>query len=326
MQVAVTGASGHLGANLVRALLDGGHKVTALVRDDVRALEGLPVRRIQGDLFDPATLRRAFDGSEVCFHAAGMIAITSDPTGEVTRINQKGPRAVVDACLETGVRRLVHVSSIHAFSSRPAGAPTNESRGPVDADPTPSVYGCSKALGEREILEGVARGLDAVIVNPTAIIGPYDWKPSRMGRLILAIAHGRMPALVDGGFNFVGAGDVARGAIAAAKLGRRGERYLLSGSWWSVAELARQVARACGTKPPRIVVPAAIARAGAPIVEAFARWTGASPLYTREAMQHLSDHREIDRGKAERELAYAPRPLDEAIEETVAWFRSQGAG
>jgi dihydroflavonol-4-reductase len=326
MHVAVTGASGHLGANLIRALLDDGHTVTALVRDDVRALEGLPVRRIQGDLFDPAALRRAFDGSEVCFHAAGMIAITRDPTGEVTRVNQQGPRAIVDACLETGVRRLVHVSSIHALSSHPAGASTNETRGPVDGDPKPSVYGCSKALGEREILEGVARGLDAVIVNPTAIIGPYDWKPSRMGRFILAIARGRMPALVEGGFNFVGAGDVAQGAIAAAKLGRKGERYLLSGSWRSVADLARQVARASGTKPPRIVVPAAIARIGAPIVEALARWTGASPLYTREAIRHLCDHREVDRGKAERELLYAPRPLEEAIAQTVAWFRNQGAG
>jgi len=326
MRVAVTGASGHLGANLVRALLDDGHEVTALVRDDVRALEGLPVRRIQGDLFDAGALRRAFDGCEACFHAAGMIAITRDPTGDVMRVNRRGTRAVVDACLETGVRRLVHVSSIHALSSHPAHAATDEERGPADADPTVSAYGCSKALGEREVLEGITRGLDAVIVNPTAIIGPHDWKPSRMGRFILAVMRGRMPALVAGGFNFVGAGDVARGAIAAAKLGRKGERYMLSGTWRSVPALAHQIARTSGTKPPRMVVPTALARIGAPVVEAFARWTGASPLFTRESVQHLREHREVDRGKAERELAYAPRPLEETIDQTVAWFRGQGAG
>jgi dihydroflavonol-4-reductase len=326
MRVAVTGASGHLGANLVRALLEDGHDVTALVRDDVRSLEGLDVRRVRGDLFEPEALRRSLESSEMCFHAAAMIAITSDPTGDVLRINQRGPRAVVDACLATGVRRLVHVSSIHALSAHPAGTPTNESSGPVDAQPGASDYGASKVLGEREILEGLARGLDAVIVNPTAIIGPHDWKPSRMGRFILGVTRGHMPALVAGGFNFVGAGDVARGAIAAGKLGRTGERYLLSGTWRPIAELARQIARSSGAKPPRLVVPTALARIGAPIVETLARWTGASPLYTRESIQHLCEHREIDRGKAERELGYAPRPLDEAIEETLAWFRTQWPG
>lgn len=324
MRVTVTGASGHLGANLVRALLDEGHEVVALVREDVRALEGLPMRRIHGDLFEPEALRRALEGSAVCFHAAGKIAITRDPTGEVRRTNQLGPRAVVAACLETGVRRLVHVSSIHAFSSRPADAPTDESRGPVDGDPDGSDYGRSKALGEREILEGVARGLDAVIVNPTGIIGPYDWKPSRMGRFVLSVARGRLPALVTGGFNFVGAGDVARGAIAAAKRGRTGERYLLSGSWRTMTRLAQDIARLSGTRPPRIVVPASLARLGAPLVETVARWAGTSPLYTSESIQILREHRDIRHDKATRELGYAPRPLEETIEQTLAWFRTHG--
>ena len=324
MRVAVTGASGHLGANLVRALLEEGHEVVALVREDVRALEGLRVRRIRGDLFEPAALRRAFEGSEVCFHAAGKIAITRDPTGEVRRTNQLGPRAVVAACLETGVRRLVHVSSIHAFSASPTDAPTDESRGSIDGDRHASDYGRSKVLGEKEILEGVAHGLDAVIVNPTGIIGPHDWKPSRMGRFVLSVARGRLPALVEGGFNFVGAGDVARGAIAAATRGRTGERYLLPGSWRSMTRLAQDIARLSGTRPPRIGVPAALARLGAPIVETVSRWAGTSPLYTSESIQILREHREIRRDKAERELGYAPRPLDETIEETLAWFRGQG--
>jgi len=325
VRTAVTGASGHLGANLVRALLEDGHEVSVLVRDDVRAIEGLPVRRVRGDLFDPAALRDAFDGAEVVFHAAGMIAIMGDPRGEVRRVNQLGPRAVVEACLETGVRRLVHVSSIHALSSRPAEAPTDETRAPSDSDPDATPYDRSKAMGEREIAAGVARGLDAVVVNPTGIIGPCDWKPSRMGRFIVALARGRMPALVQGGFDFVDARDVAQGAIAAARLGRRGERYLLSGSWLTVPALSHQVARAAGTRPPRLVVPMSLARLGAPFAEVVSRLAGTSPLFTSESLQALRHHSAICRDKAGRELGYAPRPLAETIATTLAWHRAQGA-
>jgi dihydroflavonol-4-reductase len=325
VRVAVTGASGHLGANLVRALLEEGHDVTALVRRDFRAIEGLPIRRVQGDLFEPPALRQTFEGAEIVFHLAGMISISGDRTGSVRRVNQLGPRGVVAACLETGVRRLVHVSSVHAFSPYPADAPVDETRGPSDGDPNAPAYDKSKVLGEREILDGVSRGLDAVIVNPTGIIGPHDWKPSRMGRVLVALARGRMPALVDGGFNFVDARDVARGAIAAGRAGRRGERYLLPGSWWTVPALAREVARISGTRPPFLVAPMPLARLAAPLVEAWSRLTGSTPVYTSESLHALRNHREIRRDKAQRELGYEPRPLEATLADTLAWFRSQRA-
>jgi dihydroflavonol-4-reductase len=170
----------------------------------------------------------------------------------------------------------------------------------------------------------VARGLDAVIVNPTAIVGPHDWKPSRMGRVVLALARGRMPALVDGGFDFVDARDVARGAIEAWRRGRRGERYLLSGSWWRIDDLARAVAAISGVRPPRLVVPMALARAGAPFVEALFSLAGAEPLYTRASLHALRNHRDVRHDKATRELGHAPRPLEETLAETLAWFRAQG--
>ena len=325
MRVALTGASGLVGANLVRALIEDGHDVTALVRDDVRAIEGLAVRRVQGDLFDPAALRRTFDGAELAFHLAAMISISGDRTGEVRRTNQLGPRGVVAACLETGVRRLVHVSSVHAFSSNPADVPLDETRGPSDADRNAPAYGTSKVLGEREILEGVSRGLDAVIVNPTGIIGPQDWKPSRMGHVLVALARGRMPALVDGGFNFVDARDVARGAIAAGRLGRRGERYLLAGSWWTVPALAREVARISGMRAPRFVAPMPLMRLAAPFADAWSRLTGATPVFTSESLLALRSHREIRHDKARRELGYEPRPLEATLADTLSWFRAQGA-
>ena len=324
VRAAITGASGHLGANLVRALVEEGHEVTALVREDVRPLEGLPVRAVAGDLFDPAALRRAFQHADVVFHLAARISIGGDRSGEVARTNVAGVRGVVAACLDVRVRRLVHVSSIHALSAHPAGDLVDETRGPSDADADAPAYDRSKALGEREVLAGVTRGLDAVIVNPTGIVGPHDWKPSRMGRVVLALARGRMPALVEGGFDFVDARDVARAAIEAWRRGSRGERYLLSGSWWRIDDVARAVAAISGTRPPRLVVPMALARLGAPFVETVWRLAGAEPLYTRDSLYALRSHRHIRHEKASRELGYAPRPLEETLADTLAWFRARG--
>jgi dihydroflavonol-4-reductase len=324
VRAAITGASGHLGANLVRTLVADGHDVTVLVRRDVRALEGLPVSPIAGDLFDAAALRRAFQNADVVFHLAARISIGGDRSGEVARTNVAGVRGVVAACLDAGVRRLVHVSSIHAFSVHPAAAPVDETRAPSDSDPGAPAYDRSKAQGEREILAGVGRGLDAVIVNPTGVIGPHDWKPSRMGRVVLALARGRMPALVAGGFDFVDARDVAHGTIAAWRRGRPGQRYLLSGSWCRIAELARAVARVSGSRPPRLVVPMALARAGAPFVESLWRLAGAEPLFTRESLHALRCYRDVRHDKASREFGYAPRPLAHTLADTLAWFRAQG--
>jgi dihydroflavonol-4-reductase len=301
-----------------------GHDVTALVRGDVRALEGLPVRAVQGDLFETAALRAAFQDADVVFHLAARISIGGDRSGEVARTNVAGVRGVVAACLDVRVRRLVHVSSIHAFSVRPAGHPVDERRAPSDADADAPAYDRSKALGEREVLAGVEQGLDAVIVNPTGVMGPNDFKPSRMGRVVLAIARGRMPALVNGGFDFVDARDVARATIAAWRHGRCGERYLLSGSWWCIDDLARAVARISGRRPPRLVVPMALARLGAPFVESLWQLAGAEPLYTRESLHALRHYRDVRNAKAASELGHAPRPLEETLADTLAWFREQG--
>jgi dihydroflavonol-4-reductase len=324
VRAAITGASGHLGANLVRALVADGHDVAALVRDDARAVAGLPIRVVRGDLFDPRALRAAFEGADVVFHVAARISIGGDRSGEVARTNVGGVRGVVAACLDARVPRLVHVSSIHAFSVRPVGEPVDETRGPSDADAGAPAYDRSKAEGEREVLAGVARGLDAVIVNPTGIIGPHDWKPSRMGRVILDLARGRMPALVDGGFDFVDARDVARATIEAGHRGRRGERYLLPGAWWHIDDLARAVSRIAGVRPPRFVVPMTMARVGAPFVESLWPLAGAEPLYTRESLHALRHYRHVRREKAARDLGYVPRPLEETLADTLAWFRQQG--
>lgn len=305
----------------MRALLAEGRRARCLVRDDVRALEGLEVERVRGDVGDPESLRRAFDGVDTVFHLAAKISIAGDPDGVVARTNVEGVRNVVDAAASCGVRRLVHFGSIHARHDTGGGRPIDEASPDAD-DPRLPAYDRSKAAGEREALAGCGRGLVVVVVEPTAVVGPFDFKPSAMGSVLVAMAKGRIPALVSGGFDWVDARDVARGAIAAERRGRAGERYLLTGHRKSVREVAEAVHAAGGAPPPRLTTPWIVARLAAPFALAWARLTGADPTMTPESIRALVTHRAIDRSKAERELAYRPRPFEETIADTLRWFRA----
>jgi dihydroflavonol-4-reductase len=322
MRAAVTGASGHLGAALVRRLLDEGVRVRALVRDDMRALAGLDVEIVRGDLSDAEGLSRAFQGTEVVFHFAGGISISGDPDGSVMRTNVLGTRNVVGAAVAARVSRIVHVSSIHALADPGPGGTVDESAPPAESEGTPA-YDRSKAAGEREILAGISRGLPGVILNPAASIGPYDFKPSRMGRVLLDLARGRTPALVEGGFAWVDTRDVASAAIAAARCGVPGERYVLAGPWRPVRDVASIVASRTGRHPPRVVLPLRLAALAVPVAGVAARALGREPLFTHESLRALDGHRTVSSAKAAAALAFSPRPLEETIADTLDWFRER---
>ncbi|MGI5865328.1 MAG: NAD-dependent epimerase/dehydratase family protein [Myxococcales bacterium] len=322
MKVAITGGSGHVGGNLARALIAEGHEVRALAREDRRALDGLDVTIVAGDVLEPDSLARAFEGAEVVYHAAARISLKrDDPVAE--RINVEGTRNIVEACLAAGVRRLVHFSSIHACSPNPPDKPIDEAR--ALNDDSPLAYDRSKAAGEREVRAGVERGLDAVIVAPTAVIGPHDFKPSRMGKLVVDVGNRRLPATVEGGFNWVDARDVVAGAMAAAARGRRGERYLLGGEYQSIHALACQVAECCGVRAPWFCSPSWMAMLGVPFASLYAAISGKEPLFNAASVDIVRHHALVSHEKAARELGYSPRPLRETIAQTVAWFREQGA-
>jgi len=322
MQVGVTGAAGHVGGNLVRTLLEQGHKVRVLIHEDTRAIEGLDVERVVGDVRDPATVARFVAGCERVFHLAALISLDPKDTPKLQEINVGGARNVAEACLAAGVKRLVHFSSIHALSSHPKNEPIDETRPPSSGDALP--YDLSKAAGEREVQAVIARGLDAVICNPTAIVGPYDFRPSHVGELLLDLYHRRLPGLVKGGFDWVDVRDVVQGAIAAAERGRRGERYLLSGKRRSVPEFADAAAAATGKKRPWMVTPIWLAHAAAPFATGFAKLAGRRPLFTRASLVALSNHLEVRHDKARTELGYNARPFEETLKDTYAWFEKAG--
>jgi dihydroflavonol-4-reductase len=322
MKTLVTGAAGHIGANLVRELIKEKRTVRALVRDDRRGVEGLDLEVVRGDLLEYQSLVKAVKECDSVFHLAASISIMGDKSGAVFRTNVEGTQNIVRACLERDVKRLVHFSSIHAFSRHPLDLPIDESRDPADS--RFPAYDRSKALGNREVKEGIEKGLDAVIVAPTAVLGPHDFKPSRMGTVLIKIYQRRFPALVAGGYDWVDVRDVVRGALAAEKSARCGSEYILSGEWASVRRLAELVETVSGEQPPRFTCPQWLARAAAPFSEKLCKVLDKRPLFTGEALLSLRSHRHINREKAEKELGYMPRPLEETVKETLAWFERKG--
>jgi dihydroflavonol-4-reductase len=321
--VVVTGAAGHIGGTLVRALLAQGRPTRALVHHDRRALEELDVETTQGDVRDPASLRRAFAGAEVVYHAAAHISLRMDEWPLLEAINVTGTQNVVEACLACGVRRLVHFSSIHALEQEPLDVPVDEERPLVESARHPP-YDRSKAAAERCVREGIARGLDAVILYPTGIIGPYDFRPSHLGGVVLSICHGKLPALVTGGFDWVDVRDVVAGAMRAEERAPPGASYLLSGHWVSARDLASAVSELTGARAPRLTVPIWAARLGIPFVVGLARLNKGEPLYTRVALGALHSNRRISHERAARDLDYRPRPFRDTLIDTLQWFRGAG--
>jgi dihydroflavonol-4-reductase len=323
--VAVTGATGHVGGNVVRALLAEGRKVRALTLpgDTMPTLDGLDVERVAGSLADRASLVRAFDGAEVVYHLAAHVSVMPGQERTLEALNVEGVRNVVSACLDRRVKRLVHFSSVQALSPFPVDQPIDESR-PLCANLDVPPYDRSKARGELEVAAGVARGLDAVVVNPTGIIGPVDFRPSRSGQLFLNLCRGALPATVRLGFDWVDVRDVAAGALAAERLGRTGERYLLSGHWKTLRELALEVEKVTGVAPPRLEVPFGVARAIAPLAARCAALVGSDTMFTPFALQGIGRYRHISCARAASELGYQPRPIGETVAAIVNWFRAAG--
>lgn len=325
MTVLITGAAGHIGANLVRTLLQRGEHVRVLVRSSTRALEGLDIERLQGDVRDPDAVRRAATGAELVFHLAAQISITGDPQGLVRAVNVEGTRTVAEAALAAGVRRMVHCSSVHAFDLYQAGgASVDEACARTPDEPRYFAYDRSKAAGERALREVMGRGLDAVIVHPSGVIGPYDFGPSRMGRLFLQLYHRTLPSLVVGGFDFVDVRDVVAGALAAAERGRSGENYLLTGHHVPVREIAATAESITGVRPPRLHSPMWLAKIGVPFFAVAGKLMRQEPLYTHESLAVLQTPARFSRARSERELGHAPRPFADSVRDIYAWFDAAG--
>jgi dihydroflavonol-4-reductase len=318
----VTGATGHLGNVLVRELLGRGKRVRALVEpgDEARALSGLDVEVVRGDVLRPGTLPTAFEGVDVVFHLAGVVSISSLDIESVRTVNVDGTRNVVEAARRAGVRRLVYTSSVHALTEPGKGGVLTEEAG-YDPDRAPGDYGKAKAAASRIVLDAVQEGLDAVIVNPVYVVGPHDYRLSEIGEVIVLFSRFPVPAGMDGSYDFVDVRDVAIGHVLAAERGRKGESYLLSGERMTVREMMRILAGLAGRTPPRIFIPLGVAAGLAAFAPLFEKVTGRRSLLTPYAVHTLAVDFEIRDRKAREELGHAPRPVEQSLRDAWAWMK-----
>jgi dihydroflavonol-4-reductase len=319
MKIAVTGASGHVGANLCRMLLERGHEVRALIHNTDIGLETLDLEFLKGDVTSEADLRKLCSGIDVVFHLAAFISISKNDK-RCASINTLSCTMLLDAARAEGVRRIIHFSSIHAFSQHPLDEVLDENRALALSDRTS--YNHSKALGHKIMIEGSSSMPDVVVLNPTAIIGPNDFRPSLLGNAVIRFYKGRNPGLIPGGYDWVDVRDVCEAAVNAIDLGVPGECYLLGGSWQSLKTMADTVEKLGGHRAPRLCLPMWIASLGAIFFNLHARITGAIPLYTPMTLETLrNSHKNISTEKAAHTLGYKPRPFDVTMADTIKWFK-----
>jgi dihydroflavonol-4-reductase len=322
--VAVTGATEHIGLNVVRALVARRQEVRALIPGDSHNIRNLGIETLKGDTRDTLSLCRAFAGAEVVYHAASFDSRSQTYWPILDSINIGGARNVVEACLQCGVKRLVHFSSFRSAVQEPLDVPMNEQKTLAEAEEC-QVYDRSMAAAEREIRKGIEMGLDAVMLNPTCVIGPYDHQPSQLGEVLLALAQGKLNALVDEGFDWVDVRDVAQAALRAQEVAPTGAKYFLSGTWTSSKELARLVGEISGKNAPRLVVPAWLARSGTPVVTAFNQMTRQRLTIPNLPIRDFGNcNSAISHKRASDELNYHPRPLKETLAETFKWYQEAG--
>ena len=326
MRAVITGASGLLGGNLAAVLVEQGHSVAATRRAGSRVghLDGLPITWLEADLSDTGALARAFAGADAVFHCAALVSNRPRPTPELVAANVDGTANVLQAVRSSGARLLYCSSAVTIGVSEDGQPCTEASRWNLPEHGLADGYSVTKKQAEERVQAAAQDGLDAVIVCPTYMFGPYDSKPSS-GKMLVELAHGRMPFYSSGRNNFVGAADVARGMVLALERGRRGGRYLLGGDNLTYKELFDRAAALAGARPPRIAAPRALARllGWAGDLQDWA--TGKEPLInTASVAWGYCDTFQSDSGKARAELGYAPGPLDDAIRAAYAWFRGQG--
>ncbi|MEW6107520.1 MAG: SDR family oxidoreductase [Bacillota bacterium] len=323
--VTVTGATGHIGNVLVRDLLARAQRVRALIPpcEDPAPLDGLNVEKVEGDILDVGSLVRAFKGSDVVYHLAGIVSIVPGKRDLLYRVNVVGTKNVVEACLEAGVSRLVYTSSIHAIAEPPSGVVIDESL-PFDPDRMEWEYDESKALATLEVLKAKDKGLDSVVLCPTGVVGPYDFRPSEMGQLFINYARRSMRVYIDGAYDFVDVRDVACGHVLACDKGGSGETYILSGERVTVLELMQMLERVTGVRAPRLKVPVWQAQSVAALAPLYSRLTGRRPLLTSYSVRTLQRNSFVSNAKARRELGYSPRPLYESVADTIKWFKDTG--
>lgn len=320
----VTGATGHIGNVLVKELLKKGEKVRVFVLpgEDLAPLEGMDVEIYRGNVLDLSSITPAFVGIDYVFHLAGIISIMPGKDDLVHDVNVNGTRNMVKVARDATVKRFVYTSSIHAFKRMPHGVVLNEDV-PIDPASAIAAYDRSKAEATLAVLAESKTGLPAVIVCPTGVIGPYDYKGSELGILIHEWMNHRVNFIIEGKYDFVDVRDVVEGMISARDQGVVGQIYILSGESIRVIDIWRMVKELVDFRSSFIQIPSKLAMLTAKISQIYYNLAHVKPRFTTYSIETLNSNSVIDNIKARSVLDYSPRSFRETITDTVLWWREK---
>jgi dihydroflavonol-4-reductase len=324
--VLITGATGFVGANVSRLLLERGHRVRALVRaSSNRAnIDGLDIETVTGDLRDADSVFEAVKGCQAVYHIAAEYSFWSRHPEVLYKSNIEGTKNVMEASLRHGVERVVYTSTVGAVGLSAQPEPCNEET-PLAPGQLNGHYKRSKYEAEQAAMSYVAKGLPLVVVCPSAPIGPWDRKPTPTGKMVVDFMTGKMPAYLNTGLNLIHVSDVAEGHVLAASKGRVGERYILGNRNMSFKEILSALASVTGKKAPKLRIPYPMAWLAGFTSTKVADWvTHRPPSIALESVLMAKKHMYFDSSKAVRELGLRQTPVERAMEDAVEWFSRQG--
>lgn len=327
----VTGAAGFLGSNICAQLLERGERVRAFVLEGDKAAQYLPkeVEVFYGNLCDKASLEPFFAVEEgvhtICIHVASMVTVNPYYRKLVLDVNVGGTENIVDMCLEhKECDKLVYVGSTGGIPELPRGQKIKEVTN-VNLDEVEGWYSKSKAMATNNVFTAIEqRGLKACVVYPTGIMGPNDYAISETTATVIKIIKGEMPVGIDGSFNMVDVRDLAAGCIAAADKGRIGEGYILGNDVIRFKTLNKILVKEAGCKPIKFFLPIKLAEMIAKRMEKRAAKTGQMPMMTTFSVYNLKRNNQFDYSKAERELGYKTRPIEETLRDQIKWLKERG--
>lgn len=324
MTTLVTGAAGFLGSHVARQLVARGETVRVLVRasSSNRAISDLSLEYVTGDLRDAASLDRAMAGVQRVYHVAADYRLWAKRPQDIYDSNVGGTKNLLAAAKRSGVEQLIYTSTVATIAVDRPELP-NEF---TDAKLEEMVghYKRSKWMAEREALRAAKEGLPVIVAMPTTPVGPWDWKPTPTGKIILDFLNGKMPGYVETGLNFVGVEECAAGHLLVAEKGKVGERYLLGAENLTLKGLLDLLAQITGLRSPGMKIPHGVALGVAYVESAFSRLVGKEPQIPVEGVKIAKHKMFVDASRAQRELGFQPGPVAAALERAVRWYRANG--
>jgi dihydroflavonol-4-reductase len=324
MTTLVTGAAGFLGSHVTRQLVARGESVRVLMRpsSNNRAISDLPLEYVTGDLRDPASLERAMKDVKRVFHVAADYRLWAKNSQDIYDSNVGGTKNLLVAAQVAGVEQLIYTSTVATIAVDRPELP-NET---TDAKLEEMIghYKRSKWMAEQEVLQVARAGLPAIVAMPTTPVGPWDWKPTPTGKIILDFLNGKMPGYVETGLNFVGVEECAAGHLLVSERGKIGERYLLGAENLTLKGLLDVLAEITGLRAPSMKIPHGVALGVAYVESAFSRLIGKEPQIPVEGVKIAQHKMFVDCSRAQRELGFKAGPVAAALERAVRWYQANG--